>query len=88
MIKPPVEFDSFARSKEPNFVFDLRNGHMGHSFDLQNGVGQSLPSFRTWRFSHTLCRVTISFSYGETKPVRVMYRFTGQVFVTPTLNLL
>jgi hypothetical protein len=34
MIKPSVELDSFARSKEPNFVLDLRNGHMGHSFEV------------------------------------------------------
>jgi hypothetical protein len=27
MIKPPVDLDSFARSKEPDLVFDLLNGH-------------------------------------------------------------
>src|SRR5271165_267811 len=73
MIKPPVELDSFARSKEPNFVLNLRNGHMGCSFDLQSGVGRKLTLLQNLALlPYSYCRFTISFCYGEKpgRPVR------------------
>ena len=66
MIKPPIDFDSFTRSTEPNFVFDLRNGQMGHSFDWQDHVGRKLTLFQNLALlPYSYCRSTISFCYGE-----------------------